>query len=169
MFGDGYNEWLPYIILIISCIVALNLHNRLLALLRIKTYAVISTRSEFEEGKAIIEQARSLEERRIQRGGAPLSYSWNHLDQDNQSGFNKAIQSSSKKGVPTTQDLLARYNRQNKPNVEDTARDSSESKTPKPLLKNNLLNATHQVQNNIQSKSVQDDKDRTELFSTRRK
>ena len=38
LFGDNYNDWLPYIILIIAVIVTFHLHHRILTFLRIKNY-----------------------------------------------------------------------------------------------------------------------------------
>ena len=59
LFGERYNDWFPYIILIISTIVLFNLHNRILALLRIKDFVKISDQSpHIEEGKQIIDTGK---------------------------------------------------------------------------------------------------------------
>ena len=57
LFGDGYNDWLPYIILIYSILVLLKLHVRILSLLRITKYSSLSSNNpDVEEGRSILDQ-----------------------------------------------------------------------------------------------------------------
>jgi hypothetical protein len=77
LFGQGYNDWVAFLILIVCIIFLLNIHGRVLRLLGITNYLYESVKPNdrnAEEGRRIVEQgtglfylARSLELRRLQR------------------------------------------------------------------------------------------------------
>ncbi|KAJ3224307.1 LMBR1 domain-containing protein 2, partial [Clydaea vesicula] len=73
LLGTEYNNWMPYLILILSIVTFFNLHGRLLRIFRIKGlfYQPKATDPECVEGREIIAKARSIEERKIiiSRGG----------------------------------------------------------------------------------------------------
>ncbi|KAI8823560.1 LMBR1-like membrane protein-domain-containing protein [Fimicolochytrium jonesii] len=71
LLGDSYNKWLPEIVLVFAFITFFNLHGRLLRLFKVKYYsyheAMALADSDLDEGRQIIDQARSVDERK--RGG----------------------------------------------------------------------------------------------------
>lgn len=60
LLGDGYNKWLPEIVLIFALITFCNLHGRILRLFNIKHYsyfeAIAPNDEDIDEGKGIIDQ-----------------------------------------------------------------------------------------------------------------
>ncbi|KAJ3035270.1 LMBR1 domain-containing protein 2, partial [Rhizophlyctis rosea] len=83
LLGEGYNTWLPLLVLIISVITLLNLHGRIMRMLKLKVY--FDTKAnvndlDISEGRGIIDQERGVEERKG-RGGAPtIDYSAQGLE-----------------------------------------------------------------------------------------
>ncbi|KAH9276402.1 hypothetical protein BASA83_001095 [Batrachochytrium salamandrivorans] len=73
LFGAGYNDWVAHLVLIMCVIIVLNLHGKILRFFRMENYfyeTIKPNAADLEEGKSIIMQARALEERRLQCGGA---------------------------------------------------------------------------------------------------
>lgn len=58
LFGAGYNDWVPFLVLIVCVIFILNLHGKLLRLLSVKDYfnEPIQTSEHVEEGRQLLEQ-----------------------------------------------------------------------------------------------------------------
>ncbi|TPX42249.1 hypothetical protein SeMB42_g05216 [Synchytrium endobioticum] len=73
LLGEGYNTWLPEVILVFCVVTFFNLHGRILRLFRVKAYFYeeVDVHDErTKDGRTIIKDARSREERKIlQRGG----------------------------------------------------------------------------------------------------
>ncbi|KAJ1553439.1 LMBR1 domain-containing protein 2 [Cladochytrium tenue] len=106
LLGEGFNTWVPELVLIFSIITLLNLFERIVSWLGIRKFFFDERRSELadvEEGRKIILQARSVEERRAARGFAgPSSYGLNEMTPNR----------SQRKAVPratNTKELLAKY------------------------------------------------------------
>ena len=86
LFGEGYNKWLPQIILVVCIITLLNIHIYILRFLTIKQYSYHDIKPGdplVEEGRSIIEHARNLEQRRNHRellgSGSNLRGVSNHM------------------------------------------------------------------------------------------
>lgn len=73
LLGDGYNKWLPVMVLVIACITLFNLHGRVLRLFGVKgiTAQPDPRDPEILEGRRVIEQERALDERRGERQSSP--------------------------------------------------------------------------------------------------
>ncbi|TPX57579.1 hypothetical protein PhCBS80983_g03752 [Powellomyces hirtus] len=123
LLGDGYNKWLPEIVLIFATLTLLNLHGRLLRLMQIKHYsyseAIGPHIAEIDEGRQIIEQARAVEERKRTGGGGSDSHYSHDLS---------IVGSRSRSNRPrttNTRDLLAKYKGQGDTFVGDNSVASS--------------------------------------------
>ncbi|KAJ3037907.1 LMBR1 domain-containing protein 2 [Rhizophlyctis rosea] len=110
LLGEGYNNWLPLLVLIISVITFLNLHGRIMRLLKLKSYfyeQINPNDVDVSEGRGIIEQERGVEERRARGGAGTLDYSAQGLEAGTRASSRRAggggAQSSN------VQDLLAKY------------------------------------------------------------
>ncbi|KAJ2995915.1 LMBR1 domain-containing protein 2 [Globomyces sp. JEL0801] len=91
LLGNGYNDWIAFVVLILCTIIFLNLHGKILRLCSSNNYFYenIGEDKNTTEGRQQLEQARTLELRRLQREGRNLA-----------SGPPRAT---------NTADLLARY------------------------------------------------------------
>ncbi|KAJ8329652.1 hypothetical protein QVD99_003940 [Batrachochytrium dendrobatidis] len=72
LFGAGYNDWVAHLVLITCVVISLNLHGRILRFFRMENYfyeTIKPNNTDVEEGQSIISQARTLAERKLQRGG----------------------------------------------------------------------------------------------------
>ena len=69
LLGEGYNDWVAFLILIVCCIFALNLHYRIAKIFGSKSYFLESMKdgNGDAEGRQIIESARVAELRRMAR------------------------------------------------------------------------------------------------------
>ncbi|KAJ3321375.1 LMBR1 domain-containing protein 2 [Boothiomyces sp. JEL0866] len=70
LFGEGYNDWVAFMILFVCIIFALNLHGKLLRLCNINNYFyenIKENATDVEDGRQILELARTAELRRLQR------------------------------------------------------------------------------------------------------
>ncbi|KAJ3298081.1 LMBR1 domain-containing protein 2 [Borealophlyctis nickersoniae] len=117
LLGEGYNKWLPVMILVFSIITALNLHGKLLRLFKLKSYFYenISPHGEdIEEGRNIIDQARGVEERRL-RGG-PSTGGYTGLGAVASRGV-AGGRTSGSRGM-NAKDLLAKYKSRNRDSAE---------------------------------------------------
>ncbi|KAJ3126929.1 LMBR1 domain-containing protein 2 [Nowakowskiella sp. JEL0407] len=68
LLGEGYNRWLPMVILVYCILTLLNLHGRILRLFKMKNYfyeSISSQDEDTEEGRNILDQARKIEERKM--------------------------------------------------------------------------------------------------------
>ncbi|KAJ3156197.1 hypothetical protein HDU86_003960 [Geranomyces michiganensis] len=77
ILGDGYNKWLPEIVLIFAAITLFNLHGRILRLFKVQHFSYYDATTgpaaeNISEGRQIIDQARAMEERK-RTGGAGTS------------------------------------------------------------------------------------------------
>ncbi|KAJ3302926.1 LMBR1 domain-containing protein 2 [Kappamyces sp. JEL0829] len=72
LLGEGYNDWVAFLILIVCLVYGLNLHNRIARLFGASNYFYESFKSGMgdPEGRQILEQARTVEVRRMQRAEA---------------------------------------------------------------------------------------------------
>ncbi|KAJ3410939.1 LMBR1 domain-containing protein 2 [Chytridiales sp. JEL 0842] len=104
LLGDGFNTWVPLLVLIFAIITLLNLYGRILSLFKVKNYfyeEVAKNESEdVDQGRQVISQARVAEERRLARGQLEGSYGLNAMDS---SGRRVAR-------ATNTRELLAKYN-----------------------------------------------------------
>ena len=63
LLGEGYNDWVAFLILLVCCIFALHLHNRIARLFGLKSSFLesLQNRNGDLEGRQIIESARTAE------------------------------------------------------------------------------------------------------------
>ena len=76
LFGDGYNDWMPWVIVIVCAIFFFNLHGRFLRFFSSSSYFYEPNHDEnieSIEGQNILKTARTAWTRRQQRGLAPTS------------------------------------------------------------------------------------------------
>ncbi len=69
LLGEGYNDWVAFLILIVCCIFALHLHDRIARLFGLKSSFLesLQNRNGDPEGRQIIESARTAELRKRAR------------------------------------------------------------------------------------------------------
>ncbi|TPX61256.1 hypothetical protein SpCBS45565_g07299 [Spizellomyces sp. 'palustris'] len=107
LLGEGYNKWLPEIVLIFALLTLFNMHGRLLRLFKIKHYsyyeAIAPNDADIEEGRQIIEQARAVEERKRTGGTIDSRFSNDITSTSRQSRI------GSTRTAGTAKDLLAKY------------------------------------------------------------
>ncbi|KAJ3010590.1 hypothetical protein HKX48_007319 [Thoreauomyces humboldtii] len=118
LLGDGYNKWLPEIVLIFAVITLFNLHGRLLRLFKFKYYsyheALGTGLTEIDEGRQIIELARTAEERKL-NGVATTGYGGIDLSGDATSQRSRSVAPRSTGPRATNaKDLLAKYKNRNR-------------------------------------------------------
>ncbi|KAI8588706.1 LMBR1-like membrane protein-domain-containing protein [Geranomyces variabilis] len=112
LLGDGYNKWLPEIVLVFAAITLLNLHGRILRLCRIQHFSYYDATTgpataNINEGRQIIEQARAMEERKRTGGGGASDSRYGH---DLGGGSSNARAGGSRGPRATNaKDFLAKY------------------------------------------------------------
>ncbi|KAI8812480.1 LMBR1-like membrane protein-domain-containing protein [Cladochytrium replicatum] len=105
LLGEGYNRWLPMMIAIIAGVTLVNLHGKIMRLFKIKNYfyeTIASNDADTEEGRTIIEQERSIEERKQNRGTYAYSSHGLNVSSDGSQGGGGARSQTAK-------DYLAKY------------------------------------------------------------
>lgn len=117
LLGEGYNDWIAFLILIVCTIFALNLHNRIASLFGSKSYFLESMKdgNGDAEGRQIIETARIAELRKMNR-------------ETNSNVNNTQSRASNAPRARNTADLLAKYkNRATGGNDDDIEGGSTEN------------------------------------------
>ena len=74
LFGDGYNDWVPWILVIVCAVFFFNLHGRFLRFFSSSSYfyePIHDENVESLEGQEILKTARAAWMRRSHRGAAP--------------------------------------------------------------------------------------------------
>ncbi|KAJ3093164.1 LMBR1 domain-containing protein 2 [Quaeritorhiza haematococci] len=115
LLGANYNNWVPMIILVFCFVTLFNLHGKILRLFRVKNYfyeEIARNDADSEEGRQILEQARTVEERRLQRtpysGAAQPTYSTHNLTSTDSSS-RRFGSKPNQRGAESTEEFLARY------------------------------------------------------------
>ncbi|KAI8809742.1 LMBR1-like membrane protein-domain-containing protein [Cladochytrium replicatum] len=106
LLGEGYNRWLPMMIAIIAGVTLVNLHGKIMRLFKIKNYfyeTIASNDADTEEGRTIIEQERSIEERKQNRGTYAYSSHGLNVSSNGSRGAGAGARSQ------TAKDYLAKY------------------------------------------------------------
>lgn len=108
LLGEGYNDWVAFLILIVCSIFAFNLHNRIARIFGSKSYFLESMKDGNGdlEGRQIIETARGAELRRLARNDSP----------SRSAGGTTTGGGSTR--VRNAADLLAKYNNQDRSNIQ---------------------------------------------------
>ncbi|KAJ3106824.1 LMBR1 domain-containing protein 2 [Phlyctochytrium planicorne] len=138
LLGDGFQTWVPELVLIFSLITLLNLYGRILGLFKVKSYfyqevSHNSADSDLEEGRNIISQARVMEERRIARGGG--------AHDDTSRGMSSSDRNRNVARATNTKELLAKYkSRKNEDDRNNIIGSSSSAADPResPVLSRSL-------------------------------
>ncbi|KAI9339193.1 LMBR1-like membrane protein-domain-containing protein [Zopfochytrium polystomum] len=131
LLGERFNTWVPELVLIFSVLNFLNMYERILTWFNVRKffYDEPAGEADIEDGRRIIMQARSAEERRLVRGSyiSSSSYGLNSIESSHLSS-SRGRNSSSR--ATNTSELLAKYKSGSSSTSSSTSSSSSSSSSP---------------------------------------